>query len=71
MDNAELRKIAERILLGQIEDVEFLTICEMTDDAFYSNTEWSALTPEQQYAVYRTVDNLVGKATVTIELPED
>lgn len=71
MEKSELRAIAERILLSHIEDIEFLSVPEMTDDALQDSDEWNALTNEQQYRVYREVDEILGNAVITVEFREN
>lgn len=72
-----LQGLAENILISQTEDVEYLTICEMTEDYFtYQDTDemqgaWEALTREEQDVILKRIDYLVGSAIVTITFPKD
>ncbi len=65
------KDLAEYILLGQVEDVEYLTVWEITSDHFTFGEDqekkaWEDLTDEEQEAFIKKVDSYISKATVTI-----
>lgn len=74
--NKTLREIAEYILYSQVEDVEHLTVWEVTADQFtFGNDEekqtWDSLTEEEQSEIINKVDSYISRAKITIEIPED
>ena len=67
-----LEAIATRILTTQLEDVEYLTVTEMTDDYFYDRLpDLIHIYESDDEALWRKVDDLVRKAKITIKFPED
>lgn len=66
--NSLIKEIAERIILSHTEDIEYLSINEMTFDMLANHEV--ALELSAQDTVVNAVDALVRKAKVTVEFPE-
>jgi hypothetical protein len=58
---------ARRIILSHTDDVEFLTISEMTQD----EAEDESLTDAQHDQLCSEIADLIGKASVTVTFPGD
>lgn len=56
LDDDMCREMAERIVLSHAEDVEYLSVVEMTTE----------LAPEAEDADFRAIDSLIRKAKVTV-----
>lgn len=74
--NTLLKDLAEQIILSHTEDIEYLSICEMTADHFDFNDDdlkaaWQKLSHEQQQELIGKVDKYISQAVVTITFPED
>lgn len=62
IDEELAREIAEEIILSQTEDVEFLSVWEMTSD----RPEVNDYTDEELEDLVTAVDDLCGRAEVTV-----
>jgi len=61
------KELARRIILDHAQDVEFLSISEMTED----DADEERLTPDQHDQLCRKIDKLISKATVTVSWDDD
>lgn len=66
IDPSVLRGIAERILHNAVEDIEYLTVTEMTEDSLREDPTWQSMTFEQQDEVFHNVDAWLSKAEINI-----
>jgi hypothetical protein len=74
--NALLKDLAEQIILSHTEDIEYLSVWEMTADHFDFNDDdlkaaWQKLSHEQQEELIQKVDKYVSQAEVTVRFPEE
>lgn len=63
-----LKEIAEYIVLVHVEDVEYESIWELTEDRL--NTDTEVLDFEQMEPLVKKIDELVRSAVVTVKFPE-
>jgi hypothetical protein len=68
--DSEIKRIAEDIILSHAEDIEYLSITEMTSDKLEA-AEWPIETSEEEEAIWHRVDKMISKAVVTVSFPED
>lgn len=68
IDPVEYRRIARRIIESQLDDIEYLTITEMTSDMLAA--EEYNLTPEEEEKAWHEVDAWISKADVNIVFRE-
>ena len=66
--DSEIQRIAEDIILSHAEDIEYLSIIEMTSDKLEA-AEWPIESSEEEEAIWERVDNMISKAVVTIIFP--
>jgi hypothetical protein len=69
IDPSVLRRIATRIIESQFEDIEYLTVAEMTSDML--DAEELNLTQEEEEAAWHAVDAWISKADINIVFRED
>lgn len=60
MNDTEIRELATEIILDHARDVEWLTINECLPEG---------LSPDEAERAAKEIDDLIAKATITVELP--
>lgn len=68
--DSEIKSIAEDIILSHTENIEYLSIAEMTSDKLEA-AEWPIETSEEEEDVWHRVDQMISKAIVTVTFRED
>lgn len=63
--DSEIRRIAEDIILSHTEDIEYLSITEMSSDMLEA-AEWPIESNEELEEIYHRVDAWISKAKITI-----
>lgn len=63
----DVKEAARRIILSQVEDTEYMSVLEMTED----EADEAGLTYEQHEEIGRTIHDLIGDATVLAIFPGD
>jgi hypothetical protein len=63
--DSEIRRIAEAIILSHTEDIEWLSIAEMTSDKLEA-AEWPIDSVDEEEAIWHRVDSWISKAKITI-----
>lgn len=63
--DSEIKRIAEAILWSHVEDIEWLSIAEMTSDKLEA-AEWPIDSVDEEEAVWHRVDAMLKKAKITI-----
>jgi len=63
--DSEIKHIAENIILAATEDIEYLTVTEMTSDMLDA-AEWPIDSTDEEEAVWHRVAKMIDKARVTI-----
>jgi hypothetical protein len=71
LSDEKLKQLAEYILLGETEDVEFLSVWEIMDDQLSDNQDYQNLSQEEQHELALKIDRLIRSAVVTVQFPED
>jgi hypothetical protein len=61
----EIQRFAESIILSATEDIEYLSVAEMTSDMLEAG-EWPIASTEEAEAVWDRVDAMLNKAKITI-----
>jgi hypothetical protein len=64
-----IKEIAQYIIVSHTEDIEYLTVAEMTDDRLDLNPADDEIYDERE-KLWRRVDKMMGKATVTVEFED-
>lgn len=68
--DSEIKRIAEAIMWDAAQDIEYLTVAEVTS-ALLEAAEWPIETIDEEEAIWLRVDAMVKKAKVTITFDED
>ena len=65
----QIKEIAEYIIVGETEDIEYLTVAELTD--YKMGIDFNSEDDiDEREKVWRRVDAMIGKATVTVTFEE-
>lgn len=68
--NIIARQVAEHIILSHTEDIEWLSICEMSSDLL-AEKGYLLASDKDCEEFFHNVDAWISKAKVTVEFPED
>jgi hypothetical protein len=71
-----IKEIAQHIIITHTEDIEYLSVAEMTDAALDLQFDQDYQVPteedrKEQEKIWRRVDDMIARAEVTIAFPED
>jgi hypothetical protein len=67
--DSEIRRIAENIIISHTEDIEYLTVAEMTSGQLEA-AEWPIESDEELDEIYHRVDAMIEKARVTVKFED-
>ncbi len=63
--DSEIKRIAEDIILSHADDIEYLSITEMTSDML-AEVGWLSDSTDEEEAIWHRVDDMIGKAKITV-----
>ncbi len=63
--DSEIKRIAEDIILSHADDIEYLSITEMTSD-MVQDAGWVIESLDEEETIWHRVDDMIGKAKITV-----